>query len=89
MGSREVGEHVAVRNPLEVARAVVRWREPDYEDIKGVGGKGASGWAGFGAALVQGMTENEDETWGDYDIPWDILGPIDEALNVERGMPPW
>jgi len=27
-----------VHDPLEVARAVVRWREPDYEDItKGAG----------------------------------------------------
>jgi len=33
VGSREEAEHAAVHDPLEVARAVVRWRGSDYEDI--------------------------------------------------------
>ena len=44
VGSREEAEHAAVHDPLEVARAVVRWRGSDYEDIiKGAGGLQADG----------------------------------------------
>ena len=54
LGARKVVEHVAVHNPLEVAGAVVR-------SYGGVGPTtrvsrvraACSGWAGFGAALVQ------------------------------------
>ena len=46
---------------MEVTGAVVvRWRGPDYEDIKGAGGVQADGLA-LVLHRCSGVTENEDE----------------------------
>jgi len=74
LGSREEAEHAAVHDPLEVARAVVRWRGSDYEDIiEGAGGLQSDGLCCCAGAV--GWPENEDEMWGDHGIPRDIPGP--------------
>jgi len=76
---------------LGVAKVVVRWRVPDYEDIIRV--RAACRWMGCGVALVEAVEQGYGERRWDVMWSWHSTGrPGPDRQKVwmlRAAMPPW